>query len=393
MIPKNIERRIRQHIQAKKHIFFAVVQPGFEETALNEISFIGAEISDITIIEGGIEFRAGIREVWKINYRSRTVTRILMRISKFKSLYFEKFRNHILTIPWELYLKPDMLPDFSIKCRHSKLYHTGRLEEECRKGIAERMEKIYPGKSMRESSGTRTVYLRFEDDICTVSIDTTGEPLYKRGIRKHMTKAPIRETLASCILYEAGIENFDAVVDPMCGSGVIPLEAAFILNDIPAGIMRNFAFEDWPCHSGKAFDYIKRKSDNKFNALSCKIDIFASDIDEKAVEISRFNFEKSGIPVKIHITCKDFFSLKREDFSEGRLLIAFNPPYGGRINMNDIFGFYFRIGEKLRKDFSGSLCALVLPASNAEKALGITPVKRIPFINGGKKVVLHIGKC
>ncbi|MFH0974407.1 MAG: hypothetical protein V1874_01330 [Spirochaetota bacterium] len=395
MIPQNIERRIRQHIQAGKHIFFAIVQPGFEETALQEILCKDVQLSDIKITEGGIEFSAGIKDIWELNFTSGCLTRILMRIGVFKALYFEKFREKIESVPWELYLKPEQTPGFSIKCRHSRLYHTGRIEEECGKGILSRMEKVYPATAREESSEVNrpTVYVRFEDDICTVSIDTTGEPLYRRGFRTHIAKAPMRETLASCILREAGVEKFDALLDPMCGSGVIPLEGALISRGIPAGMCRYFAFEDWPGHREKAFNYLKKKIIKKSKSGSTGFAVYASDIDEKAVETARYNFGTSGIAGDVEISCSDFFSLKRKDFPEEKLLIAFNPPYGERIGLKDVTQLYRQIGIKLRSGFSGSVCAVIVPGIKAEKALGISPIKRIQFINGGIRVALVIGLC
>jgi putative N6-adenine-specific DNA methylase len=393
MIPKNIERRIRQHVHAKKHDFFAVVQPGFEDTALQEILRTSVLFSDVNITEGGIEFSGGIKDIWELNFSSGCLTRIIMRIAVFKALYFEKFREKTESIPWELYIKQDQVPGFSIKCRHSRLYHTGRIEEECAKGILSRMENIYSAAAQEESyaPSMQTIYVRFEDDFCTLSIDTTGEPLYRRSIRTHIAKAPMRETLASCILHEAGIENFDALLDPMCGSGVIPLEGALISKGIPAGVRRHFAFEDWPGHRKNAFDYLKRKVIENRKSCASGFSVYASDISEKAIETARYNFGSSDISVDVKISCADFFSLKRNDFPEKRLLIAFNPPYGERIGLNDVMQLYREIGIKLRSDFSGSICAVIVPGLKAEKALGISPIKRIPFVNGGIKVVLVIG--
>ncbi|MBN2403184.1 MAG: hypothetical protein JXN64_12390 [Spirochaetes bacterium] len=392
MIPKNIERRIRQHIQAKKHDFFAVVQPGFEDTALREIQHSGASLSNVKTTVGGIEFSSDIKDVWKLNFTSRCLTRILMRIMHFRAIYFEKFRERMESIPWELYLKPGYMPGFSVKCRHSRLYHTGRIKEECIKGIISHMESVYPAYPENHSleSGSQTVYIRFEDDICTISIDTSGEPLYRRGLRTHVTEAPLRETLASCILYEADVKKFDAVLDPMCGSGVIPLEGAYISKEIPAGLRRHFTFEDWPGHRVKTFDYFRRTAKERIKT-SQDFTVYASDINEKAVEITRYNALNSEIAGDIHIDCADFFSLRRKDFPEDRLLIVTNPPYGGRISVTNITKLYRQIGEKIRGEFPGSLCAIIIPGANAEKALGISPIKRIPFVNGGIRVVLVIG--
>jgi putative N6-adenine-specific DNA methylase len=393
MIPKNIERRIRQHVYAKQNEFFAIVQPGFENTALKEMNDICGNLSDAKIIEGGIVFNANARDIWKLNYSSRLLTRLLMRIGHFKALYFNELSKKTASLPWELYLNPGHALNFSIKCRHSKLYHTERIEDECLKGINSRMKEAYANhEEILLDKNKQTVYIRLEDDVCTVSLDTTGEPLYRRGFRRHITEAPMRETLASCILYEAEAWKFDAVLDPMCGSGVIPIEAALLSLGIPPGIRRKFVFEEWPGHSIKGFEYIKKIIKEKLKTNAPAFAVFASDISDRAIETARYNADISGLSDKITIKKTDFFSHKRNDFPGSRLLIVFNPPYGERINLNDIKKFYKQIAVKLKKDFPDSAYAVILPSQILETDIGLSPDKKIFFRNGGLKVALLTGK-
>jgi putative N6-adenine-specific DNA methylase len=395
MIPENIQRRIRLHVYGKSRIFFAIVQPGFENTALEEMTKIGFDRDGFKILEGGLEFKSNIKDVWKLHLLTRTVTRVLMRIEKFKAVFFNKYCEYISEIPWELHLVPGQSIGFKIKCRHSKLYHTDRLTEETVKGINLRLSRFYKDRD----SGIRTdgspgssLFIRIDNDICSVSLDCTGDPLYRRNFRIYTEKAPLRETLASCMLLESEASSFDAVVDPMCGSGVIPVEAGMIACGVLPGMRRNFAFEEFPGFSMKAFVFMKKKLTEEYESSGKNISIFAGDIDNKAVETTQMNIDNAGFRDYIKTACTDFFATKKEDFSCGKILLISNPPYGERIKTGNTADFYRKLGMKFRKDFKGCSFAVIIPGMEAEKAFGLSHRKKIIFFNGGIPVSLVIGE-
>jgi putative N6-adenine-specific DNA methylase len=390
-IPANIERRIRQHVYAKNHQFFAIMQPGFEKTAAHEMVSLGFNESALSLLEGGIGFESSIEDMWKLHLASYCLTRILMRIATFKVIYFEKLREKMETIPWELYLSPDTIPEFKITCRHSRLYHSGRIEEEASAAIKEKIKKIYTqygSENKQKDHFCQTIFVRLEDDLCTVSLDCSGDPLYRRGFRTKVTQAPLRETLTSLILHEMHAWEFDAVIDPMCGSGVIPLEAALLSQGILPGIRRSFSFEKWPGHPEKNYAFHRKTCGNKIPAPHFQV--YASDIDSSAVEIARSNLEQSDLSDAVSLSQEDFFTLSRSGFNEKKILIVMNPPYGERIAAGNIASFYRRLGDKLRSDFSDCSFAVIVP-EEAENSFGMKSAQKISFQNGGIRVVLISG--
>jgi putative N6-adenine-specific DNA methylase len=389
-LPNNIERRIKQHIYAKNHQFFAIIQPGFEKTAADEMISLGFSEASLTLHEGGIEFESSIEDMWKLHLASRCLTRVLMRITVFKAIYFEKLREKLEAVPWELYLSPDTIPEFKVTCRHSRLYHSGRVEEECDAAVKTQMKKTYLQKNVtadQKDHFTQTIFIRLEDDICTVSLDCSGDPLYRRGFRTKVSQAPLRETLASLILREARAWEFDAVIDPMCGSGVIPIEAALLSQGILPGARRSFSFEKWPGYPEKKYAF-HRKTMQEATA-SYHFNVYANDSDPKAIEITRSNLEQSGLSDFVELSQKDFFSLSRSDFPEKNILLVMNPPYGARIDAGNILSFYRQLRDKLRSDFADCSFAVIVPAE-AEKAFGENK-SRVHFQNGGIRVELVVG--
>ena len=392
-IPPSITRRIKQHVYGKSRLFFAIVQPGFEKTALNEMSSFGFDPGKIKIIEGGFEFVCNIRDVWKIHIMSRTITRIIMRVGKFKSAFFNDFQKNIAAIPWELHLLPDEMPGIKVKSSKSKLYHTERLSAECLSGIRTRMKKNYPEQKndTRRLNYQQTVYLRIEKDNCTISLDCTGNALYKRNFRIYTETAPIRETLAASMLLEADLKLYETVIDPFCGSGVIPVEAALMLKRIPPGVKRNFAFERFPGHGEKAFLFLRNELAKNIKHLTGNVSIYANDIDKKAIETVKKNLENSNMTDDIKLSCNDFFKLERKEFSGKKILIATNPPYDHRLKSGSKEDFYGKLGQKLRRDFKGCSFSIIVPGIDTEKAFAMNYKKKLLFINGGIPVSLLIG--
>jgi putative N6-adenine-specific DNA methylase len=294
-------------------------------------------------------------------------------------------------IPWELYLSPYSIPDFNITCHHSRLYHTGRITEECSAAIGSKMKKIYPhyeSAAEQKDRFSQAIFVRLEDDLCTVSLDCSGDPLYRRGFRTKVAQAPLRETLAALILHEAHAWEFDAVIDPMCGSGVIPIEAALLSQGIMPGMRRSFSFEKWPGHPDRKYLFHEKICAEIIPVPFFKV--YAGDSDPKAVETAQSNLDQSGLADFVSLSQKDFFTLLRTDFKEGKILIVTNPPYGTRIDAGDINTFYRRLGDKIRSDFGGCSFAVIVP-KEAENVFGMKKARKILFQNGGIKVALITG--
>lgn len=380
-------RRVKQHVIGKEHVFFASVQPGFEKTISNELHSFGLNVSD-EIIEGGVEFTGALDDCFAACIRSRTASRILMRIASFRAHEFFELERAIRTFPWELYLNPEVPVRFSITSRKSMIYHTGKLQEIFEKEIPAAFTLRNDSSIESEEEQRQTLFIRNFRDICTVSIDASGESLYKRGVRQLTGAAPIRETLAALILLEAEITEYDMLLDPMCGSGTFSIEAASIFSGTHPNAERLFPFMNWPSFKERNYLYLKTKLMEKenFPGLNGK-SIITSDVDHDAVKLAAANIPDIFEGV-ISPETADFFSMTPEIMSGRKALIVLNPPYGKRIKEKDILSFYRDIGIKLKTDFNNCGYAVIAPGAEAEQALSLDYSRKITFMNGGIKAAV-----
>jgi putative N6-adenine-specific DNA methylase len=380
-----LKRRIKRHVIGDEHVFLSIVQPGFEKRAGDELSDIGLNNRN-NFIEGGVEFSGKLDSCFMASFLSRTVNRIIMRIGEFRTVNYYELERKIRSFPWELYISQECKILFRSSSSKSKIYHTGKLEEIFINGINERLIKYNVISNSEDHKYSQTIFLRNNKDICTVSLDASGEFLYKRGIRKNINKAPIRETTASLILLESNIENYDLIIDPMCGSGTFSIEAASIFTKTPPGLKKEFTFMHWPSFKNKSFNNIKKNLiKDIIPQEKIKQEIITSDIDSKEVETAKLN-----IPEELNkiITPKiaDFFSLPNDIAKNKKTLIVLNPPYGKRINSQNIKSIYTEIGKKIRNDFKNCGYAIILPDYEKENSLNLKYDKKIAFMNGGIKV-------
>lgn len=382
------EKRIKKHVIGKMHRFTAVAPLGFEDTLAQELYFIGVETDDLHVAsDGKVEFTAKITEAWKAVAYSRIANRVLMEIASFKAENFGQLEKHAAEIPWELFLPTGESEDRSTTsdksagivlhttCKHSRLYHSDAIEERILKIIS---EKISLGNGLKTAS-QQHLYIHFLDDRCTIWLDLAGEELYKRGHERFVAEAPLKETIAAAMLFEASKQTTNhqpqtSIIDPMAGSGTFSLEAAYIANGLIPGKCRDFALKHQPAFKETTWRYIvegkfAKQGEPPKETESC-IFIMTSDIAERPVEIIRHNIEnsplkdifansKNQVAVKINPQLKDFFDYTLEYFinTSGSLaqssrkitdniLILLNPPYGKRLDF-DAPKLYSNVGKKL----------------------------------------------
>ncbi len=381
-----LKRRVKNHVIGRDHDFFAVVQPGFEKTAGAELSAIGLAVKE-DYIEGGIEFTGRTDSCYSASMLSRTSGRIMMRAGEFRSVnYFELERN-IRSFPWELYISPGAELNYRTAASKSMIYHTGKLEEIFDSGIRERLAGSGTALSDGPCLYKQTIFLRNVRDLCTASLDASGEFLYKRGRGKNIGPAPLRETTAALILLEAGIQRYGRILDPMCGSGTFSLEAASIFTKTPPGIERGFTFMHWPCFKTATFGYIKKNAVREIIPQeNIEQQIVTSDIDPGAVGITESNVPENFRKI-ISPSVSDFFNLPSGTAADKKTLIVLNPPYGKRIE-DSSRSIYREIGKKIRKDFSSCGYAIIVPGHQKEDVLGLEYDRKIPFMNGGIKTAV-----
>ena len=384
---KGLRRRVKFHVSAKEHVYFAIVQPGFEHTLAAEMRSIGLKVRP-ELIEGGVEFSGKTDDLFKACLMLRGASRIVIRLGTFRSAQFHQLEKDVSEFPWELFLPCNCKPVFRTTASKSMIWHTDKLEGIISSKIAERMSLHSKPEYFNSPApaAVQTLIIRNHKDRCSISLDASGALLHKRSGDKHVTAAPIRETTAALILMEAGIKDYDVLVDAMCGSGTFSLEAAGIFSGMFAAAEREFPFFDWPCFKRNHFEYMKKnlageeKSLNGKSIITCDVNPLAVDVAEKNVPDGFSDFIKPEV--------QDFFSLKIDYTEDKRVLVVLNPPYGKRIDQGNTVQLYGKIGEKLQGDFAHCGYAVIVPGIEAEQAFNCRYDRKVLFMNGGIRVAV-----
>ena len=378
----DLSKRIKRHITAVSHEFRAICHPGFEATCAAEFTLLGVNVPLQTSF-GAVDFTAKLEDAWKLIAFSRTCTRIVMRIGNFTAENFGRLEKKALEVPWELYFPKAPLPEIKVTCKKSRLYHSDAIAERLQKIVAESLDAR--GMEASRNDPIQTLFVHFENDRCTLSVDLAGEPLYKRGFDRHVEEAPVRDTFAASMLLEGGILRSQKLYDPMSGSGTFSSEAALVKAHANLWKTRSFALQNAPSFRPAAWNFMVNHTPGL--ELLPELQIFTSDLSSKALATVEYNLKTSAAAPYLQTLKSDALQIYQADFfdlpkaSENSLL-ALNPPYGKRITA-DVPKLYREIGKKIRADFQNSNVALIVPGKEAENALNLTPKRRLQSINGG----------
>mgnify|MGYP001106506994 CR=1 FL=1 len=387
-----LSKRIKRHVIGRPHLFFAATSPGFENSCHQELLNHLPDIRQASIIPGGVEFEGRLEDCFHANLHLHLPNRILMRINTFKATNFRQLEKKTIDMPWELYLHPQTRLKVHVTTRHCRLHHSSAIAERIERAVSERLadftfELEIPGTT----GGHQQIYMRGVDDHFSVSIDSSGDLLYKRGLKVHSGKAPLRETLAAGALMLAGYDGREPLLDPLCGSGTFSLEAALMAKHIPAGWFRDFAFTAWPSFIEKRWNYIRRQAESGIVQFQ-KPMIFASDTDRDACQKFERCIENYHLTDAVQVHQIDFFDLNPQELTDRIGTICINPPYGRRLGAKqDSEEFFHAIGIKLRQAYKGWKLALIAPNKKVVKMLPFQ-TQAIPVWHGGLKLRLLIGK-
>jgi putative N6-adenine-specific DNA methylase len=387
-----LSKRIKRHVTGRRRTYFAATAPGFEELCYRELSAPGLSIEDAAIVDGGVEFSGRLLDCYQANLHLRTASRILLRIDSFKATGFRQLEKKVAMIPWEIYLPPKGLPDIHVTTKHCRLYHTDAVNQHFLAGISGHFpDNNYGGKKMDLPPADAAVYVRGLDDRFTISIDSSGDHLHKRGLKRHHGKAPLRETLAAAALLLVGYNGAEPLIDPMCGTGTFSLEAALMAKNIPPGWFREFAFRHWPSFSQKRWDYLKRQSAEQFARPPGPL-IFASDLDSSACSRLDKCIKQNHLSEIVTVSRKNFFDFVPGELTDQTGVVVLNPPYGkrlGRLEKSDqLFG---AIGDQLNQAYKGWKVVLVTPDKTLIQKMPFK-LEVLPFFHGGLKPALMFGK-
>lgn len=351
---------------------------GFEPLLAQELKQLGASY----VKEGNrnVEFEGDTGFMYKANLCCRTAIKILKPIHKFKVNNEDDLYKGIYAMDWSQYMSAtDTLAvdgtTFSDNFTHSKyvaLKTKDAIVDQFREqtGVRPDVDLDHP---------TLRINIHIDRDTCTVSLDSSGDSLHKRGYREHTNVAPINEVLAAGLLLMSGWDGLSHFHDPMCGSGTILIEAAMIACNIPPNINRpEFAFEKWKDWDVDLFEKIEESSLNKIRGFDYTIT--GSDESQSVMLMAQENIENANLAEFIKLKRQDFF--KSEKQVDGHLHMVFNPPYGERIEVDNIQEFYGSIGDTLKQSYPGSQAWFITSNLEAQKFVGLRPSRKIKVFNG-----------
>lgn len=380
-------KRVRRHVTGRIREYYAITAPGVEDLCRQELVGLDLGTRGLSVDAGGVTFTGRLLDCQRANLHLRTATRLLMRIEVFNATNLRRLEKKAGAIAWELFLPPGRLPDVKVSSRRSRLYHTEAIARSVRDSIARRFDgaAVLPPPALPQ-----TLYVRALEDRFTLSLDSSGEPLYKRGLKAGPAVAPIRETLAAAMLLAAGYDSRRPLVDPLCGSGTFSLEAAMMAKQMAPGLKREFAFMGWPAFPEGQWGFIKREAESNVQDLMQPL-IFASDVDADACDRLAGIIAGNGLSDAVSVVRKDFFQCGADQYGGGTGLVAINPPYGIRIGSARKAEELFRnIGRHLAQRFRGWTVALIAPRPELASGLPF-PARRIPLAHGGLKLTLVLG--
>ncbi|MCX5910925.1 MAG: class I SAM-dependent RNA methyltransferase [Deltaproteobacteria bacterium] len=340
---------------------------------------------------GGIEGHGTLRDVYRANLNLRTATRILVTIGQFPVQAFPALRQKASHLPWEQFLKPGQPIALRVACHRSRLYHSGAVAEYVTKALADRLGMEPPVQKLQEedsSTPPQLIGVRITDNICAVSVDSSGTLLYRRGYRLATAKAPIRETLAAGMVLASGWDRKSPLLDPFCGAGTLAIEAAMMARGIKPGGTRHFVFMDWPNYSPEIWaEVLKEKREGPRPPFPL---ILASDRDAGAIKAAEENARRAGISDSISFSRRSFSAVE-PPARQGWVIT--NPPYGLRTRSGkDLRTLYRMFGQILREKCRGWKVAMLCDNPSLARSTGIDFDSGIPVFHGGLKVRLYRGQ-
>jgi putative N6-adenine-specific DNA methylase len=358
---------------------FAVSPPGFEDLVAEELRAFGVPARET---EGGAAFEGGWAEIYRANLRSRVASRILVRVAEFPAERFEALEEELSRVVWAEWLPPKSRLTIRVARRGTRLYHTGKLWD-----VAARALRTSAGAEVERGAKDPSfgLYLRVQGPSVTVSLDTSGDHLHKRGYRKEPGTAPLRENLAAGLLKRARWSGEEPLLDPFCGTGTFAVEAAWLALGVAPGRLRSFAFQALPSFEPAVWAEVRDGADASARA-TLPAPIFAADRDPGALSATVSAAKRAGLAGELQVALCDFSELAPP--SEAGLVVT-NPPYGRRLHNEE--AAYHALGRALRRPFHRWRWAVVVPRQPLERALGVPVSERHSFRNGGLPLWLALG--
>jgi putative N6-adenine-specific DNA methylase len=350
---------------------------GLEEILAKELMQLGGK--DIVPFKRGVSVVGDLGFLYKANLCLHTALKVIIPITKFTANNDVELYDAIKKIDWERFISnSDTIMIESVI--NSELFtHSQYVSQKVKDGIVDRFREktgIRPDVDLIHPSFKLYVHI-YKNEV-SLNLDSSGDPLYKRGYRSDINEAPMKEVLAAGLVKLSGWEKHLLLVDGMCGAGTIGIEAALWANNIPPGYYRNeFGFMRWRNFDEKTYETIYESSINKIK--NDKVEIIANDIDAPTIKKAITNTKNAKLDDVVKCTNESFFDMKPPRQAG---VVILNPPYGERMPVPEIEKLYKEIGDKLKKDFKGFSAWIITSSPEAVNSIGLRPSRRIHIFNG-----------
>lgn len=356
-------------------IFLATV-PGLEDVLCAEAKANGFRAPKA--VPGGVRIEGRWHDTWRANLVIRGASRVLARFASFRVPELADLEKRARAVDWADVLRRDVPVRVEASCKSSRIYHSGAAAQRVADAIAERLRApISDGADV-------CIRVRIEKDVCTLSVDTSGELLHRRGFKEAVAGAPMRESMAALFLRQCGYAGTEAVLDPMCGSGTFVIEAAEMAAGLMPGRTRAFAFEQLATFDRERWEALKATK----VSTTPPAHFFGSDREDNAISMARANAERAGVASFTRFEPCTIGSLQAPDVAPG--LVIVNPPYGARLgDKRQLHGLYRALGATLLAAFKGWRVGVITTEAALAKQTGL-PFKptAAPVPHGGLRVTL-----
>jgi putative N6-adenine-specific DNA methylase len=357
---------------------FLATAPGLEPLLAAEAR--EKRLRDAKAVPGGVTAKGNWQAVWRANLEVRGASRILVRIASFRATHLAELDKRARKVAWDEVLRKDVPFRVVASCRGSRIYHSGAAAQRVERAIREELGAPF------SPDAEITIMARIENDRCTLSVDTSGALLHKRGHKEALAKAPMRETMAALFLRQCGYDGKEPVLDPMCGSGTFVIEAAEIAAGLRPGRSRRFAFEQLATFDEAAW----RRLRGGESPAKPQLRFYGSDRDAGAIRMSRANAERAGVA---ELTEFRELAIADVDPPPGPAgLVIVNPPYGDRIgHKKQLASLYRTLGQTLLSRFAGWRVGLITSEASLAEATGLPfAPPSDPVSHGGLRVRLYL---
>lgn len=334
--------------------------------------------------KGGMEFEGSFEDIFRCNLYLRSASRVSVRLGDFKAIGFAELRKKASKLDWSIFLRPGQPIHVQAVCHKSRLYHSDAVAERVAGAVNDHFSPS--GLSCTQSDRGQLIQVRLVNDLCTISIDSSGDLLHRRGYRQALAKAPLRENIAAGMILLSEWDQSSPLIDPFCGSGTIPIEASLLASRIPPGLAREFQFQTWPVFDPAEWQQIVAQAKGAIQAHSTEIRAY--DRDQGAVEMAKANAARAGQKDAVQFAVQALSYLQPSH--EAGWIIT-NPPYGIRTSTSrDLRDLYARFGAILKERFKNWGLCMISSDDRLAANLGIgSPSKERSVSNGGIPVKIQ----